>query len=81
MSDTPETQAESFEYDDQCIPVVSSEFAARLERQRDEARRISEDWERWIKEVLTDFRIPHDAHTEGMRIALTYWMVDMNNRK
>ena len=81
MSDTPETQTEAFEYDGQCIPVVSSEFAARLERQRDEARRISQDWERWIKEVLTDFRIPHDAHTEGMRIALTYWMVDMNNRK
>jgi hypothetical protein len=77
MSDTPETDSESFEYDQQCSPVVDAEFAARLERERDEARRISQDWERWIKEVLTDFRIPHDAHTEQRAMALIeavdYW--------
>jgi hypothetical protein len=39
MSDTPETQAESFEYDQQCSPVVDAEFAARLERERDETRK------------------------------------------
>jgi hypothetical protein len=81
MSDTPETEDAIFDYDSQAEYWVDSEFAKKLERERDEARRVSEDWERWIKEVLTDFRIPHDAHTEGMRIALTYWMVDMNDRK
>lgn len=84
MSDTPETDALGtftvFDHAGQPYQsdLVPGDFARRLERERDEARRVSEDWERWIKEVLTDFRIPHDAHTEGMRIALTYWMVDMN---
>ena len=35
MSDTPETQAEQFEYDQQCSPVVDAELARKLERERD----------------------------------------------
>ncbi len=81
MSDTPETDEASFDYDAQCEYWVDAEFARKLERERNEYKRISEDWERWMKEVLTDFRVPYDAHTEGMRIALTYWMVDMKDRK
>jgi hypothetical protein len=34
-----------------------------------------QDWERWIKEVLTDFKIDFDPHKVGMRIAVTQWMV------
>lgn len=35
MSETPETDKESFEYDEQCKPAVDAEFAAKLERERD----------------------------------------------
>lgn len=37
-----------------------------------------EDHERWLREVLTDFRIPFDDHETGRRLALTYWMVEHN---
>jgi hypothetical protein len=80
-ADTPEADEASFDYDAQCEYWVASEFARKLERERDYYKRSDEDWERWIKEVLADFRIPHDPHTIGMRTALTYWMVEMNEFK
>lgn len=43
MRNTPLTDAAAFEYDEQCSPVVDAEFAARLERERDEARRERDD--------------------------------------
>lgn len=32
------------------------------------------DEETWMREVLTDFRIPFDDHQAGRRLALTCWM-------
>ena len=32
------------------------------------------DEERWMREVLTDFRIPFDDHEVGRRVALVEWM-------
>jgi len=34
------------------------------------------DNERWMREVLTDFRIPFDDHKIGRRLAFTRWMSD-----
>ncbi len=34
------------------------------------------DHERWMHEVLADFKIPFDDHKTGMRMALTQWMID-----
>jgi hypothetical protein len=34
------------------------------------------DHEQWLKEVLTDFKIPFDDHKQGMRAALCQWMID-----
>jgi hypothetical protein len=34
------------------------------------------DNERWMREVLTDFRIPFDDHKIGRRLAFTQWMHD-----
>jgi len=54
MSDTPETQAESFEYDEQCSPVVDAEFAARLERERDQARKDLQTLQDKMYDVLKE---------------------------
>ena len=35
-----------------------------------------EDYERWLSEVLNDFKIPYDNHKIGKRLALTQWMAD-----
>lgn len=34
------------------------------------------DNERWMLEVLTDFRIPFDNHKIGLRLAFTQWMAE-----
>ena len=34
------------------------------------------DNERWMREVLTDFRIPFDDHKIGRRLAFTQWMFE-----
>ncbi len=34
------------------------------------------DNERWMREVLTDFRIPFDDHKIGRRLAFTQWMLE-----
>lgn len=49
--------------------AVDFSFARRMELE------LSEN-ERWMREVLTDFKIPFDDHKVGMRIALTKWMHD-----
>jgi predicted nucleic acid-binding Zn-ribbon protein len=54
MSDTPETKAQSFEYDQQCSPVVDAEFAAQLERERDEARKDLQALRDKMYDVLDD---------------------------
>ena len=36
----------------------------------------SNDWERWAREVCTDFRIPFDDHKVGLRMAITQWMAE-----
>ncbi len=61
--------------------VVPVEFARRLESALadsfDDAIRNTiewQDWERWAKEVLADFKIPYDNHKVGMRLAITQWM-------
>lgn len=38
-----------------------------------------EDWERWAKEVLMDYRIQFDNHTIGLRLGITQWMFDRNS--
>lgn len=32
------------------------------------------DGERWLREVLTDYRIPFDDHKVGRRLAIVNWM-------
>jgi hypothetical protein len=54
MSDTPETDAASFDYDQQCSPVVDAEFAARLERERDEARKDLQTLQDKMYDVLKE---------------------------
>ena len=34
------------------------------------------DNEKWMREVLADFRIPFDDHKVGRRLAFTQWMCD-----
>lgn len=34
------------------------------------------DNERWMREVLTDFRIAFDDHKTGRRLAFTQWMFE-----
>jgi hypothetical protein len=34
------------------------------------------DNERWMREVLIDFRIPFDDHKVGRRRALAQWMIE-----
>ncbi len=41
-----------------------------------EANKQNAGNERWMREVLTDFRIPFDDHLIGRRIALAQWMAD-----
>ena len=36
---------------------------------------LERDEERWMRDVLTDFRIPFDDHEVGRRVALTGWMI------
>jgi predicted nucleic acid-binding Zn-ribbon protein len=61
MSDTPETDEASFEYDEQCSPVVDAEFASRLERERDEARKDLQALQDKMYDVLKDLeRIRND---------------------
>lgn len=38
------------------------------------------DHDRWIKDVLTDFKISFDDHKIGRRMALTQWMRDHNTK-
>lgn len=54
MSDTPETDEASFEYDEQCSPVVDAEFAARLERERDETRKDLQEMRDKMYDVLDE---------------------------
>jgi len=42
----------------------------------DAMRRGVEDDDKWLKEVLTDFRIDFDDHPQGRRLALIEWMND-----
>jgi len=61
MNDTPETDSESFEYDGQCKPVVDAEFASRLERERDKARKDLQTLQDKMHDVLDDLeRIKSD---------------------
>lgn len=46
---------------------------------RDELAEVKtevDDNERWMREVLTDFRIQFDDHKVGRRLAFTYWMAE-----
>jgi predicted nucleic acid-binding Zn-ribbon protein len=61
MSDTPETDEASFEYDEQCSPVVDAEFASRLERERDETKKDLQALQDKMYDVLKDLeRIRND---------------------
>lgn len=35
------------------------------------------DWQRWAREVLTDFRVEHDDHTVALRLALVRLIHDL----
>lgn len=39
-----------------------------------EERQALQSYERWLNEVLTDFKIPFEDHAVGKRIALLNWM-------
>jgi hypothetical protein len=82
MSDTPETDEASFDYDARAEYWVDAEFARKLERERNEYKRRWQDWERWAKQVVQYFRrVPLDATTVGMRNTLTRWMQEMEGKK
>lgn len=82
MSDTPETDEASFDYDAQAEYWVDSEFAKKLERERDEYKRRWYEWEQWAKQVVPYFRrVPLTTDTVGMRNALTQWMEEMKDKK
>jgi predicted nucleic acid-binding Zn-ribbon protein len=54
MSDTPETDEECFEYDNQCDPVVDADFARRLERDRDKVRKDLQTLQDKMYDVLNE---------------------------
>ena len=39
------------------------------------------DWERWAKEVLTDWRVPFDNHKVGLRLGVTQTLCDMSKER
>jgi len=45
-----------------------------LQKHLKDAQKDLDNWEKWLGEVLTDFRIEYDAHPQGMKSALTDWM-------
>ena len=49
--------------------VVAAEHADAL------AAQVADE-ERWMREMLADFRIPYDDHKVGRRIALAQWMAE-----
>lgn len=87
MSDTPRTDAMQkwlFSIEGQMQTVcVHVEDAKKLELQLqgalNEAQKESTDWERWAIEVLCDFRISHDNHKVGLRMAIVQWMAERNH--
>ena len=82
MTDTPETDEASFDYDAQAEYWVDAEFARKLERERDEYKLRWQDWERWAKQVVQYSRIvPLDTDTVGIRNTLTRWMQEMKDAK
>jgi len=82
MSDTPETDEASFDYDARAEYWVDANFARKLERERDEYKRRWQDWERWAKQVVQHFRrVPIDTATVGMRNTLTQWLQEMKDAK
>jgi hypothetical protein len=65
MSDTPETDEASFDYNAQAEYWVDAEFAKKLERERDEARRQASVWEKLASmsdSALNDWCVRHDLH-------------------
>jgi len=66
--------------------VAAAKWALdEIERLQAENARLKVGWseesgdcDRWLCEVLTDFRIPFDDHKVGRRMALTGWMRDHN---
>lgn len=58
-------------------------FADVLTVKDAEIERIQKElagWERWIKEVLTDFRIPYDDHKSSWRVSLVIRMASKDSR-
>ncbi len=47
------------------------------ERERDEARQD----ERWLREMLADYRVPFDDHAVGRRIALNQFIHDLRDER
>ena len=39
------------------------------------------DWERWAKEVLTDWRVPFDNHKVGLRLGITQQLCDLRDER
>lgn len=54
----------------QAIDMLMTQLQAELD-----------DNDRWMREVLTDFKIPFDDHKIGMRLAFTQWMADRLNER
>ncbi len=58
------------DYDVKQREIADLEF--KLQQNENEWR----DWERWAREVCTDFKLPFDDHKVGMRLAITQWMAE-----
>jgi hypothetical protein len=39
------------------------------------------EWERWAKEVLTDWRVPFDNHKVGLRLGITQQLRDLRDER
>ena len=39
------------------------------------------DWERWAREVLTDWRVPFDNHRVGLRLGITQELCDLRDER
>jgi hypothetical protein len=60
------------------IPRLKQLVELRVEIERLQAEVADE--ERWMREVLTDFRIPFDDHKQGRRAAIVCWMQGVKTR-
>jgi len=56
--------------------LLESDIKEIMDNAAAECHRCADN-DRWMREVLTDFKIPFDDHKIGRRLAFTQWMADV----